>query len=48
MTASFTFDNCDELGAINNSGSNFCQIANVGQSYIVIINQNGEVVFGQE
>ena len=48
VTATFTFDNCAELEVINDNPSNFCQVANVGESYIAVIGVNGEVTIGQE
>jgi len=48
ITATFTFDNCVDLDVINDNESNFCQVANAGESYIAVIGKNGEVTLGQE
>ncbi len=48
ITSSFSFDNCADMELINNISANFCQIANVGNSYIAVIKANGDVIFTQE
>lgn len=48
ITATFTFDNCVDLDVINDNESNFCQIANAGESYIAVIGLTGEVTLAQE
>jgi hypothetical protein len=48
ITAAFNFDNCADLDIINDNESNFCQIANAGESYIVVIGLNGKVTLAQE
>lgn len=41
-------DSCAALEAVNDQQTNFCQMANLGESYLFVITADGEVVFTQE
>lgn len=43
-----TFDNCADIELINNVQSDFCQIANIGESYLVVIDKNNEVIISEQ
>tara|TARA_R110002050_G_C8935955_1_gene512295 strand:+ start:2224 stop:2901 length:678 start_codon:yes stop_codon:yes gene_type:complete len=41
-------ENCTEIELINNIQSNFCQVANIGESYLIVIDANNDIVIAQE
>ena len=48
VTPVFTYNNCADIDTINNKFVDFCQIANMGESYLAVIGENGEIIIGQE
>ena len=48
VSNNITVDNCADIELINDVQSNFCQIANIGESYLVVIDDNNEIVISQQ
>ena len=48
VSNNITVDDCADIELINDVQSNFCQIANIGESYLVVIDDNNEIVISQQ
>lgn len=48
VSNNITVENCADIELINDVQSNFCQIANIGESYLVVIDDNNEIVISQQ